>query len=70
MQTWLDLRFVPYPGPSSSGDQVLSEHCLPQLKAVTYLLPRPSGSVFCVYIQQERLLRYAMYLFWGADFWL
>ena len=28
-QTWLDLRFVPFPGPSSSGDQVFGKrgHC-------------------------------------------
>ena len=26
MQTWLGLRFVPFPGPSSSGDQVFGEH--------------------------------------------
>ena len=24
-QTWLGMRFVPFPGPSSSGDQVLGE---------------------------------------------
>ena len=26
VQTWLGLRFVPFPGPSSSGDQVFGEH--------------------------------------------
>ena len=25
MQTWLGLRFVPFPGPSSSGDEVFGE---------------------------------------------
>ena len=49
VQTWLGLCFVPVPGPSSSGDQVLGKHRRPQLKAVTYLLPRPSRSVFWVY---------------------
>ena len=36
-QTQLGLHFVPYPGPSSSGDQVLGEHTLP--KCVTSLVP-------------------------------
>ena len=45
----LGLCFVPFPGPSSSGDQVLGECSRPQLKAVTYCLPRPSCSVFWVY---------------------
>ena len=49
VQTWLGLHFVPVPGPSSSGDQVLGEHSCPQLKAVTYHLPHPSCSVFWVY---------------------
>ena len=49
VQTWLGLRFVPFPGPSSSGDQVLGEHSHPQVRAVTYHLPRPCHSVFCVY---------------------
>ena len=48
-QTWLGLRFVPFPGPSSSGDQVLGKHSRPQLKAATYHLPRPSRLVFWVY---------------------
>ena len=26
MQTLLGLRFVPFPGPSSSGDEVFGEH--------------------------------------------
>ena len=29
-RTQLDLRFVPFPGPSSSGNQVLGECCLPR----------------------------------------
>ena len=41
--------FVPFPGLSSSGDQVLGEPSRPQLKAVTYRLPHPSYSVFWVY---------------------
>ena len=45
----LGQRFVPVPGPSSSGDQVLGEHSCPQLKAVTYHFPHSSCSVFWVY---------------------
>ena len=48
-QTWLGLRFVPFPGPSSSGDQVLGERCRPQVVAVTYCLPRTCHLVFWVY---------------------
>ena len=44
----LGLRFVPFPGPSSSGDQVLGEHSHPQLESASYHLPRPSCSVFWV----------------------
>ena len=44
-QTWLSLRFVPFPGPSSSGDQVLGEHSQPQLEGASYHLPGPSHSV-------------------------
>ena len=43
------LHFVPFPGPSCSGDQVLGKHSRPQVGAVTYRLPRPSCSVFRVY---------------------
>ena len=45
----LGLRFAPVPGLSSSGDQVLGTRSHPQLKAVTYPLPRPSLLVFWVY---------------------
>ena len=48
-QTWRDLRFVPVPGPSSSGDQVLGGRGLPQLGAASSHLPYPSHSVFWVY---------------------
>ena len=36
-QTQLGLHFVPYPGPSSSGDQVLGEHTLPRCGAFYHL---------------------------------
>ena len=47
--TWLGLRFVPFPGPSCSGDQVLGEHSPPQVGAVTYRLPCPCHSAFWVH---------------------
>ena len=43
------LHFVPFPGPSCSGDQVLGEHSRPQVGAVTYRLPRPCCSAFWVH---------------------
>ena len=43
------LPFASVPGLSSSGEQVLGAYSRPQLKAVTYPLPRPSCSVFWVY---------------------
>ena len=49
MQTRLGLRYVPVPVPSGLSDQVLGEHSCPQLKAMTYPLPRPSRLVFWVY---------------------
>ena len=50
VQTLLGLRFVPFPDPSSSGDQVLGEHSHPQVGGVSYHLPHPSQSVFWLYI--------------------
>ena len=44
-QTQLGLRFVPFPGPSSSGDQELGA------VTATYHLPHPCHSVFWVYNQ-------------------
>ena len=46
---WAFWHFVPFPGPSSSGDQVLGECSHPQLKAATYPLPNPSCWVFWLY---------------------
>ena len=48
-QTWLGLRFVPFPGLSSSGDQVLGECSHPQVGSASYCLPHPSHSFFWVY---------------------
>ena len=47
-RSWLGLRFVPVPGPSSSGDQVLGERSRPQVGGVSYHLPSPCRSVFWV----------------------
>ena len=57
-QTWLGLRFVPFPGPSSSGDQVLGErgHC--------GLSPPPSLPLGFLGVQPVHLLRGAVCLFW------
>ena len=46
-QTWLGLHFVPFPCPSSSGDQMLGKHTLPRC-SVSYHLPGLSHLVSCV----------------------
>ena len=52
MQTWLGLRFVPFPGPSSSGNQVFGEH------GRCDLLPPPSLSLGFMGVQPAHLLRW------------
>ena len=37
-QTQLGLRFVPFPGPSSSGDQVLGKCTLPRVGEGVHLI--------------------------------
>ena len=51
MQTWLGLRFVPFPGLRSSGDQVFGErsHC--------NLLPPPSRLLSFLGVQLAHSLR-------------
>ena len=51
MQTWLDLLFVPFPGPSSSSDEVFGKrsHC--------NLSPPPSLLLGVLGVQQVHLLR-------------
>ena len=44
-QTLLGLRFVPFPGPRSSGDQVRGECSLSRGGGTSYHLPGPSSSV-------------------------
>ena len=60
----MDLHFVPFPGPSSSGDQVLGKrgHC--------NLLPPLSLLLGFLGVKLAHLLRCAVCLFWGADLWL
>ena len=48
-QIWLGLRFVPFPGPSSSGDQVLGECTLPRWGGTSYHLPGASRLVSWVH---------------------
>ena len=63
-QTRLGLCFVPFPGPSSSGGQVLGEH------GCCDLLPPLSLPLGFLGVQPAYLLRCAVCLFWGADLWL
>ena len=64
----LSLRFVPFPGPSSSGKQVLGEQTLPD---GWYVLSSPQFQLLgFLGAPQECHLRDAMCLLWGADLWL
>ena len=67
-QTRLGLCFVPFPGLSSSGDQVLGERTLPRcaVPLITSLVPacRFPGCA------APHHLRCAVCLLWGADLWL
>ena len=56
--TRLGLRFVPFPGPSSSGDQVLGEHSRCDFS------PPPSLPLDFLGVQLAHLLGYAVCLFW------
>ena len=42
-QTWLGLSFVPFPGPSSSGNQVLGERTLPRYMVHLITSPIPAA---------------------------
>ena len=64
-QTQLDLPLVPFPGPSSLGDQVVGEHSHPQVWCV--FSPPPSQPLGFLGGSRCARLRYAMCLFWGAD---
>ena len=62
------LRFVPFLGLSSSGNQVLGNFTLPAGQCV--LSPPPSQLLSFLGAQWECHLRCAMCLLWGADLWL
>ena len=63
--TRLGLRFVPFPGLRSSGDQVLGERSHPHGGGGVLSTP-PSQSLSFLGVKWERL-RCAMCLFWVAD---
>ena len=56
---------VPFPGLSSSGDQVLGKCTLPGVRSV--LSPLQSQPLGFLGAQQEHHLRCAVCLLWGAD---
>ena len=62
------LGCVHFPGPSSSGDQVLGERTLPGGQCV--LSPPASQPLSFLGVQWECHLGCAMCLLWGADLWL
>ena len=64
-QTQLGVCFVPFLGPSSSGNQVFGEHTVPG--GVCVLSLPWSWPLSFLGALQERLLRCAMCLLWGAD---
>ena len=53
-QTLLGLRFVPFPGPSSSGDEVFGEHGRCDLS------PPPSLMLSFLDVQPVHLLRWML----------
>ena len=64
-QTRLGLRFLPFPGLSSSSDQVLGEHTLPGVWCI--LSPTWSQLLSFLGVQRECHLMYTMCLLLGAD---
>ena len=67
-QTRLGLCFLPFPSPSSSGNQVLGEHTLPGRWCISS--PPQSQPLGFLGVQQEYHLRCAVCLLWGANLWL
>ena len=59
------MRFVPLPGPSSSGDQVLGAHTAPGGPCV--LITSPVPALGFPSAPREHCHRCAMCLLWGAD---
>ena len=67
-QTQLGLRFVPFPGPSSSGDQVLDTRGLPSWAVRLIISQVPAtGLPGCAAEAASQMCRC---LLWGADLWL
>ena len=61
----LGLCFAPFPGPSSSSDQVLCERTLPGVRCI--LSPPQSQWLGFLGAPPECHLRFAVCLLWGAD---
>ena len=67
-QTQFGLRFVPFPGPSSSDDQVLGEHVLPWWEVHLITSPIPATQFpGCTVGALSQMCRVH---FWGVDLWL
>ena len=67
-RTQLGLRFVPFPGPSSSGDQVLDARALASWAVRLITSPVPAaGLPVCAAEAASQICRC---LLWGADLWL
>ena len=65
-QTQMGMRFVPFPGPSSSGDQVLGECTVPNWPCVCLNhLPGPRRLVF--WVRCSGTISGVMCLLWGVD---
>ena len=64
-QTRLGVSFVPFPGPSSSSDQVLGECTV--LGGPCVLISSQSRQLSVLGALQKYLLRCAVCLLWGAD---
>ena len=67
-QTRLGLRFVTFPGPRSSGQQVLGQHT-PQVGGASYHLPASRRSVSWGETVGAPS-QVCVCLLWGADLWL
>ena len=64
----MDLRFVPFPGLSSSDNQVLGKCTLRRQRVCLITYPFQLFSFLGVQQAQVHCLRCAS--FWGADLWL
>ena len=69
-QIWLGLRFVPFPGPSISGNQVLGKCALPTWGEGGSYRPPPIPAPGFPGCAVGNRLSCTVCLFWGADLWL